>query len=202
MEPFTTFKAIAVPIDIPNCDTDQIIPVRFVRMARTEPDYASYFLHDLRFNADGSEKNFIFNTQPFDQAKIVVADVNWGCGSSRENAVYAMVANGIRSVIAPSIADIHYNNCKKNGVIPVMLGEEICATMRRQLHENPGAEIKVDLEVQRVLAPDGQEFEFEIDPFDKKRLLKGLDDISLTLEYAEEIAAFEVRHEHLNEWIY
>ncbi|MEL0021526.1 MAG: 3-isopropylmalate dehydratase small subunit, partial [Rickettsiales bacterium] len=88
MEPFTTFKAIAVPIDIPNCDTDQIIPVRFVRMAQDDPDYPKFFLHDLRFNPDGSEKDFIFNKPPFNEAKILVTDTNWGCGSSRENAVY------------------------------------------------------------------------------------------------------------------
>jgi len=202
MEPFTTFKAIAVPIDIPNCDTDQIIPVRFVRMARTEPDYPSYFLHDLRFDSNGSEKDFIINKPPFNQAKIIVADVNWGCGSSRENAVYTMVANGVRSVIAPSIADIHYNNCKKNGVVPVILDVEVCAAIRRQLHESPGAKIEVDLEEQKVVAPDGGEFDFNIGSFDKHRLLNGLDDISLTLEYADEIAAFEVRHENVNEWMY
>ena len=202
MEPFKTFKAIAVPIDIPNCDTDQIIPVRFVRMARTEPDYPSYFLHDLRFDADGNEKEFIFNKPPFSEAKMVVADVNWGCGSSRENAVYTMVANGIRSVIAPSIADIHYNNCKKNGVVPVVLDEAVCADIRQQLHTSPGAKIEVDLEAQKVSSPDGKEYSFYIDPFDKHRLLKGLDDISLTLEYAEEIATFETRHETVSGWMY
>ncbi|MED6309948.1 MAG: 3-isopropylmalate dehydratase small subunit, partial [Pseudomonadota bacterium] len=177
MEPFTSFKAIAVPIDIPNCDTDQIIPVRFVRMAQDDPDYPKFFLHDLRFNEDGSEKNFIFNTPPFNEAKILVTDVNWGCGSSRENAVYTMAANGIRSVIAPSIADIHYNNCKKNGVVPVVLDEAVCNEMRQQLHAAPGTEISVDLESQSVTGPDGATHSFDIDPFDKHRLLKGLDDI-------------------------
>ena len=113
-----------------------------------------------------------------------------------------MVANGIRSVIAPSIADIHYNNCKKNGVVPVLLDNEVCTALRRQLHESPGAEIEIDLEAQTVMAPDGREFEFEIDSFDKHRLLKGLDDISLTLEYADEIAAFETRHKDVSEWMY
>ena len=202
MEPFTTFKAIAVPIDIPNCDTDQIIPVRFVRMAQDDPDYPSFFLHDLRFDADGNETDFIFNRPPFNDAKILVTDVNWGCGSSRENAVYTMAANGIRAVVAPSIADIHYNNCKKNGVVPVVLTEEICAGLRRQLHDSPGAEIAVDLKSQTVTGPDGAIHGFDIDPFDKHRLLKGLDDISLTLEYAEEISAFEARHETVRPWMY
>ncbi|MEC8372112.1 MAG: 3-isopropylmalate dehydratase small subunit [Pseudomonadota bacterium] len=202
MEPFTSFKAIAVPIDIPNCDTDQIIPVRFVRMAQDDPDYPKFFLHDLRFNEDGSEKNFIFNTPPFNEAKILVTDVNWGCGSSRENAVYTMAANGIRSVIAPSIADIHYNNCKKNGVVPVVLDEAICNEMRQQLHAAPGTEISVDLESQSVTGPDGATHSFDIDPFDKHRLLKGLDDISLTLEYEEDIKKFEARHEDVSRWMY
>lgn len=202
MEPFTSFKAIAVPIDIPNCDTDQIIPVRFVRMAQDDPDYSKFFLHDLRFNEDGSEKDFIFNTPPFNEAKILVTDVNWGCGSSRENAVYTMVANGIRSVIAPSIADIHYNNCKKNGVVPVVLDEAVCIGMRQQLHAAPGTEISVDLESQSVTGPDGATHSFDIDPFDKHRLLKGLDDISLTLEYEEDIKKFEARHEDVSRWMY
>ena len=202
MEPFTSFKAIAVPIDIPNCDTDQIIPVRFVRMAQDDPDYPKFFLHDLRFNEDGSEKNFIFNTPPFNEAKILVTDVNWGCGSSRENAVYTMAANGIRSVIAPSIADIHYNNCKKNGVVPVVLDEAVCNEMRQQLHAAPGTEISVDLESQSVTGPDGATHSFDIDPFDKHRLLKGLDDISLTLEYEADIKKFEVRHEDVCRWMY
>ena len=202
MEPFTSFKAIAVPIDIPNCDTDQIIPVRFVRMAKDDPDYPKFFLHDLRFHEDGSEKDFIFNTPPFNEAKILVTDVNWGCGSSRENAVYTMAANGIRSVIAPSIADIHYNNCKKNGVVPVVLDEAVCNEMRQQLHAAPGTEISVDLESQSVTGPDGATHSFDIDPFDKHRLLKGLDDISLTLEYEEDIKKFEAHHEDVSRWMY
>ena len=202
MEPFTSFRAIAVPIDIPNCDTDQIIPVRFVRMAQDDPDYPKFFLHDLRFNEDGSEKDFIFNTPPFNEAKILVTDVNWGCGSSRENAVYTMAANGIRSVIAPSIADIHYNNCKKNGVVPVVLDEAVCNEMRQQLHAAPGTEISVDLKSQSVTGPDGAMHSFDIDPFDKHRLLKGLDDISLTLEYEEDIKKFEARHEDVSRWMY
>ena len=202
MEPFTSFKAIAVPIDIPNCDTDQIIPVRFVRMAQDDPDYPKFFLHDLRFNEDGSAKDFIFNKPPFNEAKILVPDVNWGCGSSRENAVYTMAANGIRSVIAPSIADIHYNNCKKNGVVPVVLDEAVCNEMRQQLHAAPGTEISVDLESQSVTGPDGATHSFDIDPFDKHRLLKGLDDISLTLEYEEDIKIFEARHEDVSRWMY
>ena len=202
MEPFTIFKSIAVPIDIPNCDTDQILPLRFLRLPKDAPGYDSFFLHDLRFNEDGSKKEFIFNKTPFDKAKILVADVNWGCGSSRENAVYAMVANGIRVVIAPSIADIHYNNCKKNGIIPIILDEDVCSEMRQQLHAAPGSEISVDLQRQEVTSLDGSLNSFEIDSFDKQRLLKGLDDISLTLEYEDDIKKFEARHEGVSRWMY
>ena len=116
MEPFKTFKAMGVPIDIANCDTDAIIPARLLRHPSSHPDYPKFLFHDLRFNADGSEKDFIFNRAPYRDAKIVIADVNWGCGSSREHAVNALVANGIRVVIAPSVADIHRSNCVKKRI--------------------------------------------------------------------------------------
>ena len=120
MEAFKTFKSVAVPIDIPNCDTDQIIPARFLRHDSDAPDYDRFLFHDLRFDDDGKEKpEFIYNKEPYREGKILVADINWGCGSSREAAVSVLVANGIRSVIAPSFGDIHYNNCLKNGVLPV-----------------------------------------------------------------------------------
>jgi len=145
LEPFTTFASVAVPIDIPNCDTDQIIPARFLRRAVDDPEYAKFLFHDLRFNADGSEKDFVFNKEPYRHGRIFVADVNWGCGSSRENAVNALDANGVRCVIAPSFGDIHFSNCIKNGILPVRLSSEACETLRRQLRDNPGAEIAVDL---------------------------------------------------------
>ena len=201
MEPFTSFKAIAVPIDIPNCDTDQIIPVRFVRMAQDAWTIQNSFSMICALTKT-VRKRTSFSITPFDEAEILVTDVNWGCGSSRENAVYTMVANGIRSVIAPSIADIHYNNCKKNGVVPVVLDEDVCNGMRQQLHAAPGTEISVDLESQSVTGPDGATHSFDIDPFDKHRLLKGLDDISLTLEYEEDIKKFEARHEDVSRWMY
>ena len=141
MEAFTTFKGIGIPIDIINCDTDQIIPARFLRKDRRDPEMASFLWHDLRKDPD-----FIFNTAPYRNGKVVVADINWGCGSSREGAVYALNANGIRAVIAPSFGDIHYNNCLKWGVLPVRLSRDDCDVLRRQLHDDPGAEITFDLE--------------------------------------------------------
>src|SRR6056297_3020329 len=191
MEAFKTFKAVGVPIDIVNCDTDAIIPARFLRMPTDDPGYAKFLFHDLRFNADGSEKDFIFNTPPYSDGKIIIADMNWGCGSSREHAVNVLVANGIRAVIAPSIADIHRSNCTKNGVVPVILTREECDTLRAHMHEAPGAEIEVDLERQTVTALNGTTFHFDIPKFDKHRLLNGLDDIAMTKQYDDEITAFE-----------
>lgn len=201
MQPFTTCKAVALPIDIANCDTDQIIPARFLRRPADDPDYASFLFHDLRVDADGAEKDFIFNRAAFRDARIIVADINWGCGSSRENAVTALLANGIRAVIAPSIGDIHHNNCIKNGVLPVILAAEVCADMRRRLHERPGAEIAIDLEAQTVTGPGNAVHSFEIAPSNKHRLLNGLDDIAITLEHGDRIAAFEDERRAGGSWL-
>jgi 3-isopropylmalate/(R)-2-methylmalate dehydratase small subunit len=203
MDAFTTFTSIAMPIDILNCDTDQIIPARFLRYRRNRDGFERFLFHDLRFDDDGAEKpDFIYNKEPYREAKIIVADLNWGCGSSRENAVHALVANGIRAVIAPSFGDIHFNNCMKNGVLPVRLSEAACEGLRRQLHDQPGARIGVDLAVQTVTGPDGESYAFEIDPFDKYRMLNGLDDIAVTLEYEAELSAYEAAHAGDYDWLY
>ncbi len=200
-EPFTTFAAPALPIDIANCDTDQIIPARFLRRADDDPEYHRFLLHDLRFDAVGGETDFIYNREPYRGARILVADINWGCGSSRENAVTALLANGFRCVIAPSIADIHYANCVRNGVLPVRLDAAACATLRAQLHANPGAEIAVDLESQSLSGPDQTRYDFEIDGFDKHRLRHGLDDIAMTLEHADEIDGFRADYGARRPWL-
>ncbi|MEE2688489.1 MAG: 3-isopropylmalate dehydratase small subunit [Pseudomonadota bacterium] len=200
MEPFKTFASIAVPIDIANCDTDQIIPARFLRRGKNDPEYSKFLFHDLRFNEDGSEKDFLYNKLPYRDGRIFVADVNWGCGSSRENAVTALDANGVRSVIAPSIADIHYNNCIKNGVLPIRMPEEVCAKLRDQLRESPGAEIAIDLDSQSVSGPDQTTYKFEINAFDKHRLLNGLDDVGLTMEFDDKIEAFKLGYQAKHGW--
>jgi len=202
MDAFTTHAGVGIPIDIPNCDTDQIIPARFLRRERTDEGYDRFLFHDLRFNEDGSEKpDFIFNDPGYRGASILVADINWGCGSSRENAVYALVTNGIRSVIAPSFGDIHYNNCMKHGILPVRLSKEACDTLRRQLRDSPGAELAIDLDTQTVTGPDQANYSFEIDSFDKYRLANGLDDIGLTLEHDDAISAFETGHGESYQWL-
>jgi|TARA_B100000530_G_scaffold93592_1_gene57505 3-isopropylmalate/(R)-2-methylmalate dehydratase small subunit len=200
MEPFKTFASVGVPIDIANCDTDQIIPARFLRRGKDDPEYPKFLFHDLRFEEDGSEKDFVYNKEPFRNGRIFVADVNWGCGSSRENAVTAMAANGVRSVIAPSIADIHYNNCIKNGVLPIRLSDEICKKLRQQLGDNPGAELAVDLDAQSVTGPDQTTYNFEINAFDKHRLLNGLDDVGLTMEFDDKIEAFKQVYRSKHSW--
>lgn len=199
-KPFKLFSSIAVPIDIPNCDTDQIIPGRFLRKPNDDPNYHRYLFHDLRFNVDGTEKSFSFNFEQFKNGKILVADINWGCGSSRENAVTALKSNGIRSIIAPSFGDIHYNNCIKNGLLPIQLSQAECNLLRRQLHQNSGGEITIDLDTQSLTGPDQAGYNFEINSFDKLRLLNGLDDISLTMEYDDKIKNFMIAYKIRHSW--
>ena len=200
MEPFKTFTAVAVRIDIANCDTDQIIAASYLRRANTDPEYHSFLFRDLRFNADGSEKDFVYNKVPYRDGKLFVADLNWGCDSSRENAVTALVANDIRAVIAPSFGDIHYSNCIKNAVLPIQLSSKHCDTLRQQLRDSPGAEIAIDLDAQNLTGPDQTTYAFEIDAFDKHRLLNGLDDVGLTMEFDEQITNFETAHAKRHRW--
>jgi 3-isopropylmalate/(R)-2-methylmalate dehydratase small subunit len=201
MQPFTQLTAIAAPIDLANVDTDQIIPARFLRKLRG-PGYERLAFHDIRFDADGRENpGFVLNQPPYRNAKILVAGANFGCGSSREAAVYVLFDYGIRSVIAPSFGDIHYGNQLQNGMLPVMLSDETCQKLRRQLHAKPGAQITVDLETQTVTGPDNTTYRFEIEPNHKERLLKGLDDIGLVLQNIKEIEAFEQRHRSEMPWL-
>lgn len=194
MKPFTRFTAVAAPLDMANIDTDKIIPARYLRKPR-EPGYDPYLFYDLRFDADGNERpDFVLNQPAYRNAGILVAGANFGCGSSREGAVYAMLDRGIRSVVAPSFGDIHYANELQNGMLPVILPEAACASLREQLHAASGATITIDLESQTVTAPDGKNHRFEIDAVYRERLLKGLDEVALVLEYLPQIEAFEERH--------
>ncbi|MEM9684815.1 MAG: 3-isopropylmalate dehydratase small subunit [Pseudomonadota bacterium] len=203
MDAFTTLTATAIPVDMVNVDTDQIIPARFLPTPRNDPKYRTFLFHDLRYDHSGAERpDFVLNREPFRDGGIIVADENWGCGSSREAAVWTLVANGIRCVIAPSFGDIHYNNAMKNGMLPIRLSKEDCATLRGQLNADPGAKITVDLEAQIVTAPDGSEYGFEIDPFQKYRMLNGLDDIDVTMEYEKEFEAFEKRYRKEASWLF
>ncbi len=203
MEAFVRFRAVAVPIDIADCDTDRIIPARFLRHPRGSKGYDRFLFHDLRHDADGGERpDFVFNREPYRGAGIIVADANWGCGSSREAAVYALLANGIRAVVAPSFGEIHRGNCVQCGVLPARLPAETCADLRAALHAEPGARVAIDLERRIVTAPDGRERRFEIDAFDRHRLLNGLDDHDLVMEHGSALAAFEAERRKREPWIF
>jgi 3-isopropylmalate/(R)-2-methylmalate dehydratase small subunit len=201
MEPFTQLTGVAVPIDEANVDTNQLCPTRFNKVPRGA-EYAKILFHDRRFNLDGTEKEHILNVEPYNKGRIVVADRNWGCGSSRESAVYALYEFGIRCVIASSFGDIHANNCAKNGLLAVTLPEEDVLELRRQLHEKPGAPISVDLAQQTVTGPGGKQYRFDIHPVRKKCLLEGLDDIARTQQYDEAMAAFESAYRAERRWLF
>jgi len=201
MKPFTRLTAVAAPLDMANIDTDKIIPARYLRKPR-EPGYDPYLFYDLRFDAAGRERpDFVLNQPAYRKAGILVAGANFGCGSSREGAAYALLDYGIRSVIAPSFGDIHYANEIQNGMVPVILPEETCAALRAQLRAAPGAQMSVDLESQTVTAPDGATHRFAIDAIYRERLLKGLDEVGLVLEYLPQIEAFEARHYASMPWL-
>lgn len=201
MQPFTKVTGVAAPLDLANIDTDKIIPARFLRRLR-EPGYEKLAFHDIRFDANGKDRpDFILNQEPYRKAKVLIAGANFGCGSSREAAVYVMWDYGIRSVIAPSFGDIHYGNELQNGMLPVVLPDATCQKLRRQLHDQPGAQISVDLESQTVTGPDGETYNFDIDANHKERLLKGLDDIGLVMQNIKEIEAFEKKHHSELPWL-
>ncbi|HJQ64300.1 MAG TPA: 3-isopropylmalate dehydratase small subunit [Burkholderiales bacterium] len=201
MKPFAKLTAVAAPLAMANIDTDKIIPARYLRKPR-EPGYDPYLFYDLRYDSEGHERSdFVLNQPAYRKAGILIAGANFGCGSSREGAVYAMLDYGIRSVIAPSFGDIHYANQLQNGMLPVILPEGTCAALREQLGATPGARIAVDLESQRVTAPDGASHRFDIDPVYRERLLKGLDEVGLVLEYLPQIEAFEARHYEAMPWL-
>jgi 3-isopropylmalate/(R)-2-methylmalate dehydratase small subunit len=201
MQPFTTLTAIAAPIDEPNVDTNQLCPTRFNKVPRG-PKYAQVLFHDRRFDAEGKEKDFVLNREPYRKAQIIVADRNWGTGSSRESAVYALYEFGIRCVIASSFGDIHTNNCYRNGLLPVVLSADEVSAMRRQLHERIGAAITVDLAAQTVIDAEGVSHRFEIHPVRRKCLLEGLDDIARTHEYSERFAMFEDVYRSERPWLF
>lgn len=202
MEPFITLSAVAAPYDRNNVDTDQIIPARFLLKRRTDPVYPTYLFHDLRFNAEGAETpEFVLNQPAYRGAKIFVANANFGGGSSREAAAIALQTYGVRCVIAVTFGDIFYNNCIKNGVLPIPLSHEAAALLRRQLHASPGATLTVDLPAQSVTDPEGNIHAFDIDAFSKTCLVEGLSQIRLTLRHADEIDAFERRYRETVTWV-
>ena len=193
MDKFTTLSGTAAPFPMVNVDTDRIIPARFLKtIARS--GLGKNLFQDLRYDADGSEiPDFVLNKPPYRNAKILIGGENFGCGSSREHAPWALMDFGIRCVIAPSFADIFANNSAKNGVLLVTLPKERVDELMRDAEKGENARFTVDLERQEITRPDGATLRFEIDPFRKYCLLNGLDDIGLTLRKEDKIAAFERR---------
>ncbi len=206
MDKFTTLTAVAAPIDMNNVDNDQVIPARLMRTPRVivnnGGNYGTLLFRDLRFNEDGSEKpDFVLNQPAYKQAKIIVASQNYACGSSRLGAIYTHYDYGIRALIATSFGDVFFNNCFKNGILPVRLPSEVTASLRAQLHAKPGATLTLDLEKQTVADTLGATHKFDVDAFGKRCLLLGLSDITLTLERENEIRAFEAQHRKTFNWL-
>ena len=191
MEPITRLEARAVPIDRPNVDTDQITPARYLQKPRSAP-FGDFLFRDLRFGADGVENpDFVLNQPAYRGARILVAEDNFGCGSSREHAVWALHDYGVRAVIAPSFGDIFASNAAKNGLLTVVLSAEVVKGMIEALKVEPGLEIAVDLDAQTASLPNGPAHRFEIDPYRKHLLLNGMDELGFTLSQIDQIEAFE-----------
>ncbi|MEZ5855772.1 MAG: 3-isopropylmalate dehydratase small subunit [Hyphomicrobiaceae bacterium] len=201
MDKFTTLKGVAAPLNMINVDTDKIIPKQYLKTIKRTGLGKSLFA-EMRYDEQGKEKaDFVLNQGAWRKATILVSGNNFGCGSSREHAPWALLDFGIRCVIAPSFADIFFNNTFKNGILPVVLPEARVNELLRFLLELPGAEITVDLPNQTVIGPDGKVDKFEIDPFRKHCLVNGLDDIGLTMQQGDAIAAYEASKSKERPWL-
>jgi 3-isopropylmalate/(R)-2-methylmalate dehydratase small subunit len=200
METFTTLTGIAAPMPLVNIDTDMIIPKQFLKTIKRTGLGVNLF-DEMRYSQDGKENpDFVLNQPAWRAAQILVAGDNFGCGSSREHAPWALLDFGIRCVISTSFADIFYNNCFKNGILPVILPQSAVAHLMDDARKGANARITVDLAAQTVTAADGTVFAFEVDPFQRHCLLNGLDDIGLTMEKAAAIDGFEARAKALRPW--
>ncbi|HET7059592.1 MAG TPA: 3-isopropylmalate dehydratase small subunit [Nitrospiraceae bacterium] len=202
MQPFTTLTGVVAPLDRMNVDTDQIIPKQFLKtIKRTGLREGLFF--DWRKKKDGSQDpNFFLNQPRYQQATILLARDNFGCGSSREHAPWALLDQGFRCLIAPSFADIFYNNCFQNGVLPIVLKAEEVQTLFQNIAAKEGYELNVDLTAQTVTTPKGISYRFDIDPFRKDCLLKGLDSIGLTLQHETQVSSYEARRAALVPWLF
>ncbi len=202
MEKFTTLTGVAAPMPMINIDTDKIFPAIYLKTIK-RTGLSQWLFQEVRFRPDGSENpDFVLNQGPYRQAKIIVAGDNFGCGSSREHAPWALVDFGIRCVIAPSFADIFYNNCFKNGLLPIALPQEICDELMEDAKRGANAVLTIDLEAQTISRPDGEIVHFDIDPFRKRCLLNGIDDIGLTEEKSAAIAAYEESRRPAKPWLF
>lgn len=201
MDKFTTLTAIAAPLPLANVDTDKIIPARFLKTIK-RTGLGKNLFDTLRFDADGKERpSFVLNQEPYRRAEILIAHENFGSGSSREHAPWALLDFGIRCVIAPSFADIFHSNCFKNGILPIVLPRAVCDQLMDDARLGGNARLTVDLARQVVVRPNGMEIHFEVDAFRKHLLLNGLDDIGQTLQHAPAIDAYEMRAQAEKSWL-
>jgi 3-isopropylmalate/(R)-2-methylmalate dehydratase small subunit len=204
MQPFTTLTAVAAPLDIAKIDTGVILPGRFMRVRRIPgvADYANAFVHDLRFDEnDQPRADFVLNLPEYRGAGILVTGIDFGCGSSREGAACAVLDFGVRALIGPGFGDVFAANCLQNGIVPAVLPINVVQDLWRQLKQAPGVQITVDLVHQTVVAPDGTRHAFDIDATRKERLLKGLDDVGVTLTHLPQIEAFEDAYRQRMPWL-
>lgn len=202
MKAYTNHESVAALMNRSNVDTDQIIPKQFLkRVERT--GFGVHLFQDWRYNPDGSENvTFELNNPVFKDAKILVTGDNFGCGSSREHAPWSIADYGFNTIISTSYADIFYNNCFKNSILPIIVTQEESDKLMEEIAANEGVKFSVDLEAQTVTTGGGTVINFEIDKFRKENLLKGLDDIGLTLEVANKISAFEEKQKQAQPWLW
>jgi 3-isopropylmalate/(R)-2-methylmalate dehydratase small subunit len=201
MDKFTVLSGVAAPLPMVNVDTDMIIPKNFLKTIKRTGLKEGLF-YEMRWAADGTRKDFVLDRPAYQNAKIIVAGPNFGCGSSREHAPWALLDAGIRCIISESFADIFYNNCFKNGILPIKLPKEQVDRLMEQASRGANATITVDLENQEITSPDGEKIAFEMDPFRKRCLMEGLDDIGLTMEKAADIDAYEARQKVGSPWLF
>ena len=201
MEKFNTFKGIAAPFNILNVDTDKIIPKQFLTTIK-RTGLGRHVFDEMRYKKDGSENpNFVLNQKPYDKSNILIAGDNFGCGSSREHAPWALKDFGIKCIISTSFADIFYNNSFKNGLLPIMVTKDERDALLEDAKDKENPEIEIDLENQEIRRPNGGKIKFKIDPFRKKCLLEGLDDIGLTELHENKIKSFEESRSTKHPWL-
>ena len=201
MQPFVKIEEIIAPLPLNNIDTDMIIPKQFLKTIKRTGLGANLF-HEMRFDMDGKPINdFILNQDPYTKTGVLVVGDNFGCGSSREHAPWALMDFGIRSIIATSYADIFYNNCFKNGILPIVLTNEEVQEITEYSNQHKGAKIEIDLPEQQIILGNHQ-YKFDIEDFRKQTLIEGLDDIDLTLQYERDIHSFENTQKQSQPWLY
>lgn len=201
MEKFTKLTAVAAPLPMVNVDTDMIIPARFLKTIK-RTGLAEGLFYALRYDQSGAKRDFVLDQPAYRQAHILVVGDNFGCGSSREHAPWALLDGGIRCVIGPSFADIFHNNCFKNGILPIVLPQSEIDKLMADAERGANATLTVDLERQTIEGPDGGCISFEIDAWKKHCLLNGLDDVALTLEKADKLDGFEATQKTTQPWLY